>query len=1644
MAEQAAQNWDTLPSGTEERNRGDQDPTTFGQPISLASPSPETKPISLGPGPVPVSEDIATKRAHRAYYALGGLLSKGWDDYHEAISQGFEKDIRTESANELHQKQLQDSYKSVLEATKLSVPERSQAVMDAVNSVPRINANSVFEDYFASKYVDNLYSEAGFNYSPFSSQFADDVASNPTQIRKITEIGKDILSKRSYLEKKLDDVQEKAKNQSWFGYGVNIASDLFTLGLYGEIRPRTYGKGPILAGLGTAEEKIWEPILNLPRDEFVAWVDKNMDHLAATDPQMAARFLQAGIGRSTEETTFDNLMTGINVGSFFPLSRAINATKSLVKSSEVLGSKDIAVTNAAAIGNLQEAAIKDSAISMVAKVNNLSEVTKEGLETLPSGLQLHIVDEAAANPGNYGTEIKNRLQQYIDGIREPLMNALLEHQRVNRIPAITAAEDVMRIAAEETKKRFPGMNSRILNMIYRAEPLSNTHWFDMIIGSNTGEYLKYESWAKGVKKTLQLGDSAVIENGGAGVGYYIRYPVPIKLTDEGIRDLIVPTGERIDLMENFLNAYIGKARTPEETVTSLSALANRKIAQYGPSDFLDIFREAMKPIQNMQPSIFHPTRSRERWDQLKRLLVDGQTMRNPDDPTKQGYFFKSPAEMEYYYRRNFGRSPDVDEVMAYNAFKTVNEMDRMLRIVSTYRDKANYGVQKHQIQLADKPSPVFEGTRLAEFPGGKDENIALVWSDGYSKIQTLGRGLQGKNLERLVENVKSGKATVIELWNQYHKPLAGWSNITDDHHIRYVYTEQGVKSDPITWSEQVPRQGGGHLQNEYPFYVSSAHVGFDPQSKVFHYSHDDTLTVARTSREAQELATHFDNARAHLEKDDKAAAKKYLIDNNVPVDPDEFISHYYPTKNKLTGRIETRLSVKEPVRVRPANRMLGDIDNSIEARYPPNMFKDGTKGGSMASNSSIQFTGQRDVYELHEVRDTGTKANPYFDLQPAKWVDPISMMNRAGDRIINSLFMDDVKAYEVQRWLKNAENYFKDGKDIWYYPWGIFNAPEGEFKAGVPKELKNRLMDDWYKIRQFTGITGEYAALIDETAQKMANMVYDTAGPAASRLVPTWGVGRAITSIPQKLRSFVFHPKLGMFNPAMFLVHAFTYVNTAAVAGIGAASKGATASMLHLWSTFDKSPEMLKYLDGIAQKFGWRPGEWTEARQMLLNSGMKNFEGEYALKDSLYGANIAKGAGEKFLDMGQMFFRGGARSVRVGSYYTAYKEFRDGGGGAFKWAGKATEAISRDEAGLILQRADLLAHNMGRASSSIMQKGMLSFGSQFAGYNYRLLEMITGKRLTPSERMRLFGTYAVLYGIPATTGLFGMSDFIRKQLMDSSPGEGYVVGKNFTESFFIEGLLATAMASFTSKDWNPEKGIYYNPGEKYGAHDLGLMQKFLSTDATFLDTFGGAAYSQFKDIWEAKNPVMHWMGNWVRGDGDYKFTWDDLIQPASTVASANALIRFAEAFHAGRYLSRRGELLEQNIGTMDAIFRLATGMTSRQQADAWIKAQMIKNEADNWKKIEQEARIHLHRAFRARRDNDPDTALSEERNARTVLIRNGYPESKTGPFFSKSLNEDQDLIHRLNIDWIKAPPAGQEMNRQNMWRGQMQREQGTK
>jgi hypothetical protein len=1152
----------------------------------------------------------------------------------------------------------------------------------------------------------------------------------------------------------------------------------------------------------------------------------------------------------------------------------------------------------------------------------------------------------------------------------------------------------------------------------------------------------------------------VIEQHGLGYKYIITRP--FRETDDVVRDYLNATAEskssatQGEGWSRWFNSFAGKFRSADDTLAynesmnrKIATYTNKVIAQWGADIAKDIEAISNQTKWYTPWTWYRPFTRKDMFNEFNQVLDVARKMEDPKTG-ELGYFFKTPKELDDYYQTYFKRNVTYPEVKAYFAHVKLIEGNRILTEIAEFRNRARLGAEQHNLFLLSPAGKIssgfFDGVIRPDLPRSGGQILFMGPRKGDERLYHLGANeVPGKMWEKWNEAVSTGKAKVIEIYDPDSHPLSGFVNVGNER-IRYIVTSD-VETKPLSFNH-VNRRGGGHFDYVAPQYIKQAKISdetigdaLSDKRRVFKriYVGDNTLLAGTGSLKldteiANKMTKMNELMRTSKLQEAKDLAKTLGIEWSK-------IEEWYDPNRYLNGRkVGPLIDWNEPFYVVPRNKRVWDVDTKglvdrVNNKVPDS-FQDASKTGSLAKQFQVEYTQARDAESLYTIRDVGSSGNPIYKMEAAKMTDPIPTMTKAFNRAVRSTFMDDYKISAVEHWLQEAQPYLKADRDeIRSAPFYHFhNADEGAFTTGTSKEIINNLISNRFKIQQFIGMPSATETAIQGATQRLVDSFYERFGPEESRGALT----KALTIIPLNMlsrwrdpvsgiRSLAFNANLGFFSIPQFLVQAQTFANVWALGGRSGAN-GTFGAMLHQWSRINKSEGFMNAYDNLYTKlnfFGSKPqhGEFIEANKELAKTGFEHVGNDYVLKDTAMEHKLFTTTAGNFLNAGQVFFTEGEKFTRLGAWYTAFREFREA---------NPVRAITDADRANILQRADLFTANMSRASASSLNAGWLSLPMQFLTYQMRMAELFWGKRITKTDKARLLGVYAAMYGAPGALGVTGYPfiDSIREGAMN----HGYVSGDNQIYDAIMNGLISWQMALISGKgDYG--KGSIYDVQSRWGTQGLSQISETLRSDKTIWSFVGGAGVDT---LWKSiSNLEPFWQFAWQMMSEDeegnrFKITPAHFNQLFSFINEEDLASRSIAAIHSGRWLSKNGQYLTDTTPA-EVLWRNITGLKTVEETDISRFRDIHRAEKDFQDKQQREIEHDFRRGMDAVSEKDYDTATTFFANARARTLFSGMPIERRAEAFSKAMKNYEAESVRSSWQWAtQNVPYGMEQQRLEM------------
>lgn len=1644
-------------------------------PTDLIDFSPKTPasnpPIDFGPKPDLPSLDTTSARAYMFQQGLNPVLNMDRDDITAHIASGKEGELRTNAALGV------DVIKSKLKEDALRIMSIGQtpADPDVINKISSpilpTDPRSVAEEAWGQQYQQLISDSAHGNMR--DTPYAQAQKDNPRLVEDIKRRGGIVAAQNQIIGRFSQDAEDAINKQGNLQAGFERAKSFVPF--YDEAIIRSALSSIVSPtariGLGSYLDDVAFKLLTMPFPQFVDTMHTVFEPLIKSNPHEARYILDSIANGTGFDKYLQNFSTALDVTSipgFGLVAKGVKGLAGLAKSTKEVaevtadGLKSLKSVpkiirgedeEAAALSNVYEPGtpewyqatkeraaqaagdMKEAGIQKAAKaIGNTTDISNviENVRSLTANLR-SIGEKFMSNPGDLGEggrEVKLRILNKVNAQDGKMQYFLANLRRTETLSDIMADETLARVVEKDIKDKYRGTNNSIQEVYYKGlHPLSNTYQYELHFFQPDGQPWSQIIQAEGNRNLNNLTDAKVER---AGMGFKLVRTINL---DEGLKSIseLISTTEEGKLKGTWSEGWFSwqnKYRTPRDTL-AFDENMQRQLATHPPGVLLGLAREELRPIEKA-PKGLPFTNTRKKWRQFQQALNHANYENDPVTG-EPGHWFETGQDMDHFFLTNFNRTADPIEKEAYLAAVRNVEADRIYSSIRLYSNKAKWGGEQHQISYRDAYNKEFKS---GFFDGRVEREFKNIPADATVYIQVgPGEGYidnWGKNT-RIANMIKKGELQAVELFSPRFKPLAAFGK-TGDARIQWVISNK-FETKPLEWDNQIPRRGGFHHVYDYNHYLKQANIVTNKVGKnIQHWLEGDTTIMGVPIRAmGKEVAKKMNIFREHLKAGNEDAARDYHNSSGLPMSYEEHRNWY---KESHEGGVykPAKLNVNEPIHLVPSNKTVADVDTGIEGRYGKT-FRDSSRTGDPSRRMQVQFTGERDAMDFLGLNDIGSVNRPIYTLQAAKLVDPIHIMNRALTKAVNSIWMQDMKNYSMNHWLKQAVSEMDvEGEDklktVMHSPSWYFNNPR--YKRGADPDTVAKLESARYQIRQFQGMPSETDSAIHVITQRMADMLYGKFGP---KVVPNWLLGD-VRDPAAYLRSMIVHMKLGLFSPTSFFVQASTHLNIWGIAGPSHAAPGSAAMLLHSWSRLNKHPEILEALDKKATYFGYKPGQWLEAHNELE---LRNFDhlGHNPFIDAYYQAKLIRTKLGQILDWGQTPFRAGAESVRTAAWFTAYHEYRNGA----SWTKGAhpTGALTKQEWDRIQNRATDLDHNMDRASASRIQSGLMSFPMQFQTYHLRLLELMTGKRLTPREKASLFLTTSIAYGVPlGGLGLYGgdvipvysngqwttLSSYLKRSAQEA----GYTPGDSFFKDVFMRGLGDALHQQIF--------GDQTNMAERWGPGKFDNIDNLVQGNIDWLQMATGAAGSTLGNLFQDASPLMRSAMAFISGDPkQHPMKPADWLRPLEEISSVSDIVGFIQTVETGVIFSKLGTPL----GSVDdaryrkAFERYVVGLTPERISAIHDNFEWQKHEQERYNWAEKNIIREMQGYYDARRNNDDKAAEDYYNRARSYTA--GIPSNVLARIWAQAARAHGQTLQSFTEQkrFLKNVPPGQEQTRRDIY-----------
>lgn len=497
--------------------------------INTLPPEDDT-PINIDPGVVSpmLSLETADSRSYKVHYAAGEILNKNRDEIHRDLVDGKENELRDTVASTVNSKRRDEASKSIAEFASKKIGEWTpHEEKNLGNLVEFMNKDedpgSIFEQTYAKKLLSELDSFATLNPT---SDFSKAKHENPAEVATIQERFSDYAAKRSVLGTLAEDINDEIKQQSYVGYGYDIAKTLIPGYTDVQKRGNVPGVDMLSGGLlaGNIDEQSRKLFQAPSLSEFKQEAFKAIGSLREHNPRLALELVQGWLGQSTSEAVMQDITLPMDVAGTGIGTAVGKGVKAAVKSVAIRDARKAAAdiakagtepnpsksTIAEGAGDLKEAAVAKATTNLTAELKGASRATEQAVESLSSVLRTDqaLFKEGAAKAG-LSKDLVNRVEENSNTLMRDVSRAVAEGNKVDRLPGVLDNETAVRAIIDDVPNLYPTLKNSVLDVDIAKESVSTNILAEMRLGRSNGTYFTSRATAENFIKFHRLNDAAI-------------------------------------------------------------------------------------------------------------------------------------------------------------------------------------------------------------------------------------------------------------------------------------------------------------------------------------------------------------------------------------------------------------------------------------------------------------------------------------------------------------------------------------------------------------------------------------------------------------------------------------------------------------------------------------------------------------------------------------------------------------------------------------------------------------------------------------------------------------------------------------------------------------------------------------------------------------------------------------------------------------------------------------------------------------------------------------------------------------------------------------------------------------------------------
>lgn len=1592
----------------------------------LVPPTDHTIPVDDGASPVSVSPDVIKERAAKFNFALAEN-SPGLVALETELNAGHEDRLRTAAALENDSKLRQARFdiidgmakRAVDEGRELSRAER-QTILDLSNSdIKQLRTNP--ETFIEREYARRVLDKANEIGDPLFDRVAE---TDEDYAFSREDIFVDVVAAKEGFQKLADEENKRAKDQSWAGWGFDMATSMIPGFLWYNRNNALKGfEGTsILPGANLSEQVDY--LYSIPPEQAIPLAREAINELRGKNQLMAQSFANALVEYPSSSKLIDDLFIGgVDIATFGTFA-AVKGAATFARSAETLGrgakaALDVSTAKLAKVVTKPKVHLSEVADAMgdVDTTTSLTVLERIGdrLSVVPSGAKAGFEDLMNQIPGfvnfdevmggvrsSLSAETVRRITDKLGGYTDDALRALF----INPTSAARLTPETLRVAIQEQREVFRNLYRLPEDSIIRittteaGESGVDAIFAKIHFGDNTGGLFESEEHAFNYAIDvigLKAGDFRTIPEGNS---WYLEVARPIDETSRGVRASLRIDREGATDLGNLVGKALASIRSgadvlPKDIHESLvnSVVGGSKLARL----LTDMTKDFL-PLKDKKA--FYDFLDKQR------RFHDGT------DAVRVGKYSETIGEFEVDWAAMHGRLPTEEEVQAYFTYTKLNDIHLVSRNLSLYTDKIRTGHANYKI---DGISTQLEGKIIPDghIPQGTPEDVGriLVINPRRNEIPVNLSNYGTKALDELKDDITNKNLVVIQLsphGRQVAKDLSELSDLGGPSGIDFIVAPRHWVREEALSLRQLPRRPGGHIMYEDDATAIAQprvfrQFGDDGREKVLKYYGDNIIITANKNVDPADLAKRYDTARIMLRdlkagkvpgQTANAAAWKTLreyVTKNLPMTYKQFL-HDYSKKGTL--------DLDLPILYTKMNSSLDETWNLVDHIAPGENIlytrESDSAYNTYAGQVNLKYAQERGLL-LGEVANIGSKDAPLYGLRQTSLIDPMTALERSMQSIVRGRSHESAKWEAAEKFVAEfgGPNGVLKASDNELYKDPVMAMLHAEFRNDADPDLLRAAQVYRARVQQFFGLyrTPDQTA-VSYTVNKILSQVDKDSGKffdmAAHKVL-------SMKDPVQKFKAIAFHSTMGFFNIKQLLLNANTSTHIIGIAGPNIGSRAVAAALVNSIAMHGG-----KSLDGVAAKMigklGFSKEEYLESLEAMRRAGWDHVGREVATREQHMNAQVLASKAGKFLDAGLLPFKKSEEFIRNAAWNAAYLEWR-----SRNPSKKLNDANIRS----LVARADNLSVNMTQASNSALQEGSAAFATQFWSYQMRMTEQFTGRRLSAQEKIRLFSTYSAVYGLPigvsGVIGIWPVHDSLRQFYLDKQID----VDNNLISKFVNDGAISLISEIFM--------GEKTNVNQVYGPNGIPFFFDMLSQDTSVVEALTGASGSVLARYLEDTLPVIPWAISLLNPSSPS-------IQPKledfwDVVGNINSLSQAEKAYYAinyGKLFDKYGSAIDPKFEGIKGFLYSLTGTLPDRVEDYYALYSLDVQSKKTKMKQEKLIKEDLRKSYGA---TNVDEEMSYMRRAQARSLGAGYDPLELSKIIVESLKENRSLLENRFLNY---------------------------